>query len=162
VVGTVIVNQSKVVRPSQLIASVRQTRGRWTMPQGKGIGARTTAIGLAVLASLPLAGDTIELQVHQAVGTRGVRVQLDARPVCSLAGDDSYSKARAVRFMTEFGTAIANSLARLDIDPTFTVWEAELKVVDHPAGPDEGGAVRIIRSVPSLDVELMRALLVSA
>jgi hypothetical protein len=78
------------------------------MPHGKRIGASTTAVGFALLASLALAGeDTIGRQVHQEVATRGIRVELDARPACSLAGDDSYSKARAVRFMTEFGTAIA-------------------------------------------------------
>ncbi len=130
------------------------------MLHGKRIGARTTAVALALLASLALAGeDTIGLQVHQAVATRGIRVELDATPACSLAGDDSYSRARAVRFMTEFATAIANAVAGLEIPSTFTVWEAELKVVDHPAGPDESGGVRILKSTPSLDVELMRALI---
>jgi hypothetical protein len=133
---------------------------RGTMAHGKRIGAGTAAVGLVLLASLALAGEeTIGLQVHQAVATRGIRVELEARPGCSLAGDDSFGRARAVRFMTEFGMAIANAVAGVEISPTLTVWEAELKVVDHPAGPDERGGVRIIKSTPSLDVELMRALI---
>ncbi len=129
------------------------------MANGKQIRAGPTAIAVVLLASMALAGEEpIGLRVHQAVATRGVRVELDARPTCSLAGDDSYSRARAVRFMTEFGMALANAVAGLEIPPSLTVWEAEVKIVDHPAAPDESGGVRIIKPTPSVDLELMRAL----
>jgi hypothetical protein len=132
------------------------------MASGRHVRAAATAIGIALLGAVPLAGDDdpLGLHVRQGLATRGVRVEFEARPLCRLAGEDADSKAGAVRFMTEFGIIVANAVADLDIPGSFTLWQAELRVVDHPApSSDEAAGVRIIKSSPSLDLALMRALL---
>jgi hypothetical protein len=130
------------------------------MANGKHIRAAATAIGVAILGAVPVAGDEpLGLHVRQGVATRGVRVAAEARPLCRLAGDDADGRSRAVRFMTEFGIVVANAVAELDIPNSFTLWQAELRIVDHPApSSDEAAGVRIIKSSPSLDLALMQAL----
>jgi hypothetical protein len=110
--------------------------------------------GVGVLGEEP-----IGLKVDQRVATRGAPVDLHARPLCDLAGDDADSQSRAVRFMTGFGIAVSESLAAVKIGPEFISWRGELKVVDHPApASDESGGVRVVKSSPGLDVALVRAL----
>jgi hypothetical protein len=61
--------------------------------------------------------------------------------------------------MTDFGIVVANAVADLDIPGSFTLWQAELRIVDYPApSSDEATGVRIIKSSPSLDLALMQAL----
>jgi hypothetical protein len=118
------------------------------MVNGKHVRAAATAIGIALLWAVPLAGDeSLGLHVRQSLATRGIRVELEARPLCRLAGEDADSKSRAARFMSEFGIVVAKAVADLDIPGSFTLWQAELRVVDHSApSSDEAAGARIIKS----------------
>ena len=162
-VGPVTADQGKVVRPSQLIRSVRQTEGRATVLNDK--RALATLIAVAVLACAPLAADVVRedssgLKVHLRVATRGLPVDLQARPLCGIAAGDADSRARAAQFMTRFGRAITEALAEVTVESWFAGWQGELKVVDHAApASNESGGVRVIKSSAGLDAAIMRALL---
>jgi hypothetical protein len=135
------------------------------MAKGKRTRVVASVVAAMLIGCVPLAADVAEdepigLRVHQTVATRGLRVDLQARPLCRLAAEDGDSRSRAAAFMTALGMAVASALAEVDIRPDFSGWQAEWKVVDHPApATDEAGGVRIVQSSPGVDAALMRSLL---
>ncbi len=125
--------------------------------------ARRAIIAAAVLICaqlLPCSAYDEARPFGRTVATRGATVELRVRPLCHLAADDPDSRAREAEFISRLGKSIVQSISNIEIPSHLRVWQGELKVIEHPARSEPGGAsVRVIKSAMSLDVPIMSALL---
>jgi hypothetical protein len=120
------------------------------------------AVALSAIGAgpVPAIADDAPSDLERKVETRGNPVSVSVTPGCRLGGDDADAKSRVETFMTQARTAVASAVADIEFPASFSGWAAELEVESEAVPPSSRTRrVRIVKSSPSLDLELTRRML---